>query len=175
MIWKQLMVTRCRLQYINKYQNETYYISLGYTSSSCSNKHVVDPHWKTCLYQAIVNSVTRSFSKEQRDKAQNPTWLLDNLNSVLILTAHKLWINYFSYHLTHWKLYDNKLWVIGETQTSKQNTRARAPSALGVLAVSRDGCISPSLWFFAEIRLLAVCNYNEKETNFDLIDQNWSI
>ena len=85
---------------------------------------------KRCLYKAIVYSVTWSLSKEQCDKAQNPTWLLDNLNSVLILTAHKLWINYFSYHLTKWILYDNVLRVIGKTLTSEQNSRARAPSAL---------------------------------------------
>lgn len=31
-----------------------------------------------------------SFSKKQCDKAQDPTWLLDNLNLVLTLAAHKL-------------------------------------------------------------------------------------
>ena len=52
------------------------------------------------VYNAVVTAVTWSLSKKQWDKAKNPTWLLDNLDSVLTLTAHKLWINYFSHHLT---------------------------------------------------------------------------
>ena len=58
--------------------------------------------------------------------------------------------------------------VIGETQTTEQNTRARAPSASGVLRVPRDASVSPSEF----LPKLDYLQFNEKERDFDLIDQN---
>ena len=79
------------------------YLLVINTSYSWSNKYIV-PHWKS-----LVTSVTCSFIKKQCDiKAQNPSWLRDNTNSVLTQTDRKLWI----IKLLFWSLAKNKLPIL---------------------------------------------------------------